>query len=100
MSANNFADMINTITSNLGQMLSDPDILKKVGMSDIVRVSPSVYEEIKAGGAAPSNLPFGLKVVVDEDLKGEKWELGPTPAASTASEQAEGPATGRINDPI
>jgi hypothetical protein len=103
MNQNNFADMVSAITTNLGQMLSDPDILKKVGMSDIVRVSPSVYEEIKAGGAAPSNLPFGLKVVVDEDLQGEKWELGPKPAASAASEpQAKGPATdaGRMNDPI
>jgi hypothetical protein len=93
--------MVKAITSGLEQMLTNPNILREMGMSNIVRVSPSVYEEIKAGGQAPSDLPFGLKVEVDPDLKGEKWELGPKPAASAASEpQAEGPATGRINDPI
>jgi hypothetical protein len=86
--------MMKKVRENMSSIIGTPDILQKLGISNIVRVSPGAYAEIAAGGAAPTDLPLGIKVVEDPDLVGEQWELGPKPAASAASEpQAGGPAT-------
>lgn len=98
MSDNNFEEILGSLSSNFEKLLGEPDLLKKLSIPDVIRVSPAAYAEMQAGGAQPKNLPWGLKIIPDPDLHGEKWELGPKPAASAASEQAEGPATGKEPD--
>jgi hypothetical protein len=94
MSQDNFADLLNNLAANFKKVLETPDVLQKLGIPDVVRVSPAAYAEMQAGGSRPEDLPWGLKIIPDPDLQGEKWELGPKPAASAASEpEAKGPAT-------
>jgi hypothetical protein len=100
VSTDKFGDDLGKFQESLAGLLQSPDILKNLGIPDIVRVSPSAYAEMQAGGSRPEDLPWGLKIEPDPDLKGEMWELGPKPAASAASAQAEGPATGQMKDPI
>jgi hypothetical protein len=96
MSENNFEHLVNSLKENVTQLLSMPGGLAHLGIPDMVRVSPTIWQGIqKQTSEVQSKFPSGLRVELDPDLTGEQWELGPKrPSEAQPSEgDAGGPAT-------
>lgn len=96
MSGNDFDNLINSLKENVSQLLGMPGGLAQLGIPDMVRVSPTVWEGIQTQTLNPdTKFPSGLRVELDTDLTGEQWELGPKrPSEAQPSEgDAGGTAT-------
>lgn len=95
MSGDNPEELINSLKETIGKVLQSPVAFKQLGIPDLVRVSPEIFEEMQKGGPSPvPSIPF-LTIERDDTLTGEQWELGPKrpSEAQPSAGDAVAPAT-------